>query len=334
MDFYTDTAHTLLASINALRPMPEFVKKAHVIDKGSIPDRLFALPEKRAFSVADPSSVYLSFGYWLFNQNKLEKSASDRVKEKLLKMAAFYEILPDIFNLAKAYTTAKEKIYEKRAESLYGIPEKKAFPLFNRCHINLAQECFPKVERDYNIYERVKIAQAIKNRAEEESIPVTQIIIKYASLPKKDCNESLAMVNLAARALETNRIQNQRFFNKLAHMIPGNLAGNTENMVKLAELIEELDEGNGVKHSLSPIDTIWNCAKKAQDNFIKIGPKEYNVTSLSNLPQTFWQESLGDDFVSQVMSGNGINPQKLIEVLSTLPLPEQNILSMMLDQNV
>jgi hypothetical protein len=341
MDFYNDTGNTQLRIIEQIRPMPDFVKQAAIIDRDSIPSRLFALPEKRAYTIADPASTYLSFGYWMLNNNKLSPSESDRSKTAIVKAAAFFDIGEDIKDFAKRYKIAESHFQKRAEEKNYGLPQEKSFPLHTPVHVRRAIDFFPGHYEKYTMPERVKIASHIMRRADDFNIPVRQtVIIKYAN-NTAGCDPVLMADNIASRSLFVNDMDHKKLFLKLARAAMHS-ANNVPTLMKLATVLEGLDghfDLNGIGLQ-DPFSTVFNVdGKRAfdldQSRAINIAGNNYPVTALKDIPPEVFADALGEDFVkaSSDEAGN-IDTGRMADIIETLPLPDKKTLDLYLRQYI
>jgi hypothetical protein len=332
----------MLKTLADIRPIPDFVKEASIIDKESIPSKFFALPEKRAYSFADPASTYVSFGYWLMNKNGLSGSENQRVKTNLVKAAEFFGITDEILDLARNYQGAKRKFMEKHAEENYGLPKEKAYPLHTPAHVTSAIEHFPEHHTNWEIPERMAIARKIIKKANEFGMPIqAEIIVSYGTA-EPVCRSDRAAANIAARALHIEDLSGQRLFNKLAHSMVGNMV-EQEVLFKLAGVLETLDSHFGLnghygKRLQNPIETVFNVTGKEaaeilQHRPINLAGEEYDLSELARVSLDTWEEMLGKDFVDSITGEAGtVDPNKLVDILPTLPLPEKNIINRYLKQ--
>jgi len=342
MDFYSDTGNTLLASINKLKELPDFVKQAAIVDKDSIPDKFFALPEKRAFPISDPATTYISFGYWLFNQNKMSDMEKNAAKVGLVKAAEFFGISKYILDLAKSYQKNKNHVQCEKIANDYGLPEKKAYPLHTEDHVNMAIDSFPIHHRNYDIAERQQIAKKIMEKASNFNIPVrTQVIVKYATASPMSRTD-LAAVNIAGRAMFTDNLQAQHLYHKLGRALIGNLNGQ-EGLYKVARVLESLDDHFGLNGGQNgfpdAFSTMFNMNEKMAVEAVETVPiniagDAFTLRDLIALPADFYEEALGEDFAQAIIDDSGkVSPGKLASILPTLPMPEKNILVRYLRQH-
>ena len=335
MDFYTDTGQMLFRTICRIKEMPDFVKSASIIDKESIPDRFFALPEKRAFPIADPAGTYLSFGYWLMDGNKLNNEEKERAKESIVKAAMFYGIQDDILDLAKKYKAVKAQLHEKKSSDNYGLPESKTWPLHTPAHVTMAIDHFPDNHKNYTFNERRQIAGGIVKKAEEFGIPIhTEIIVKYAEADPY-CLGEQAAVNIAARALSAPTLDAKILYNKLGHGLLKS-AADQEMLEKLAGVLEALDDHFGIVGQPDIIDTLFNLTEKQAQEIIdtvNIGGTNFPLNDLSMIPLDAWADMLGEDFAQSIQSEDKTADKKKIkDILPTLPKPDMNTLLQELNQ--
>ena len=333
MDFYNND--TLIYILDKIRPIPEFVKQANIADPNTIPANLYALPEKRAFPIYDPASCYLSFGCWMLNKNKLSNKENKRVKETLVKAAAFHRIHDEILSLASDVIDFINKTHEKQASRSYALAKTKEYPLHSPEQVMMAIEEFPHHADNYSIPERQQIATMIVKQAEAFGLPVMQrVIIKYAS-PRQFCRTDQAACEIMGRGLMTQDPIGKALFQKLGSAIIGNMTS-PDIMYKLAGVLEKLDQQYNT--GMDYYNTIFNITgKQALDvkteEVINVNGDLYKLHDLAKVPPDKWEEIFGEDFVNAITGPAGkVEPDRLKEIINTLPLPEKNILNRYLKQ--
>ena len=342
MDFYSDVSKTGLATLNAIKPFPDFVKEAMIVDKNSIPTRLFALPEKRAFPIHDPANTYLSFGYWLLNKDKLSDREQNIAKQNLVKASTFFGVDKEVIGLAKIFSKVKDNIEKKAELSKYALPATREFPLHSQEHVDQAIDLFPKIINQYELPERHFIARAIVKRANDFNIPIHHtIIIKYANIPNNVCREDEAALKIASRSYLTDNLEARNLFTKLAQAMIGNIHDRF-TMFKTASILDSLDNYFGINlpDGMDAVDTIFNISGKQALEMIKkrnlnLAGTPYSLDLLANIPVDFYDSILGDDFGDAIKGEDGrVDPDKLEQVVNTLPLPEKQMLDMHLKQYI
>jgi hypothetical protein len=117
-----------------------------------------------------------------------------------------------------------------------------------------------------------------------------------------------------------------------------------DTLVKLAETIDILDRKLRLRGRYTdviprPEDVIFSCtlSKMASDLERHVSTttgKLYEKDAFSRVPLQELQDLFGSEFVAQVRTPFGrVNPEKMAEVVSTLPRPDANLLDAVLQQN-
>lgn len=336
MDFYTDSGQTVLTLIDKIRPMPEFVKSASIFEPQTIPDNCWAWPEKRAFSIADPASTYLSFGYWLMDQQNVPA----KVKDNIVKSAAFFGIGDEVMDLAKRYADAKRRLDSAKVDSGYALPGK--YPLHTMEHVAQAVEYFPRHYKELPIPERMIVARKIVKEAKSNGVPImSTVIMKYAKA-KPLSRTDRAGANIAIRMQKTADLKEKKLYNKLGQTLAGNVK-DSGMLFKVAGLLERMDKMTGLDRFYGTqikdaFDTVFNMnIKEAQEllNILNINGKNFLLEDLANIPADVYEEAMGEDFLDNVKSQDGLlDINKLKDVINALPAPDKNTLVQYLEQYI
>lgn len=338
MDIYTDPQGVVLTLLNKVKPLPDYVKQASLLESATIPDHLFADVGKRAYPIADPATAYLSYGYFLAQPTGVARP----VVEALMKAAAFYGIGPDVVDLTKRFAAADAALSEKRANATYALPERRAYPLGNATQVALAAEHFPQHYTEYTIPERLTVGRAILKEACAHGInprTLPAVVIKYATIKPIGRSDVLA-ANLMSRGLYCDDPQAIATFRKLANAVLGNVTTDTA-MYKIASVMELLDRQCGLDRLygtklLTPEESVFNMTIKEAEallDMVQLGDQKYPIEQLLEVPMSLYKDALGEDFVEQITdSDDSLNESKLTTQLNALPRPDKQALDHYLRQ--
>jgi len=339
MDIYSDKDSTTLNTIATIKDLPPFVKTAKLLDKSKLDDKFFAYQEKRAFPTYDPASTYTSFAYYCMSNDKLPK----RVKENLVKSAMFFDILDDVRDFAKKYVSVSEGLTKKANEDSYALPEKMAYPISNDEQLNLASERFSENYAEYNLNDRVKIAEFIVKKSAEYNKQIQfPMIIKYAHLRDMTCDPLVAAVKIGELGIA---LPNSEMFAKKAFLQLGSSFVSARPTRKTIALMHGvLDKVAGMtKYAASltdPTDILYNMSVKQASSVLErlnISGNDYDARQITALPKEVFASALGDDVVKELSvegTEGQLDQQKIMEIIPTLPRDEQEILKQFIEQEL
>ena len=112
VDTLSDKGLTQLTQIsNIIHPLPDFVKSASLPSQKEIselPATSFADVSGKRFPVHTKSAAYLSYAYFLKQQNDFDKTAATRIAGRFQQIASFWNMKDEFENM--------EKFFEKKSE--------------------------------------------------------------------------------------------------------------------------------------------------------------------------------------------------------------------------
>jgi hypothetical protein len=344
MDIQNDKLLTKLAEINTVKPVPDFVKEAAVIDNDSIPDRMYASPERRMYSIADPASTYLSSAYFSHYGNNLPAEENRIIAKNLVKAAEFYGIGDTVHDFIKKSAAHKEKRKLAEIGSHYALPAKRAYPIATRDQLVRAIDHFDKHASDLPVPERRCVAQFIVKRANEFGYPMIERHI--VSMANNDaCHFDKAAYLVANRATELEDPRDQAVFVKLARSIMEFAPSDPSHLEKVASVVEKLDNATGLSRQYGrtvahPMQAIFNimqkCASDANGpDMLVLDGASYPMPKVAKLPISFWGEALGDGFAKEVTASDGNGDlAKIKTIVDTLPRNDKQVLRRYLDREL
>jgi hypothetical protein len=180
---------------------------------------------------------------------------------------------------------------------------------------------------------RVKLARNIISKACDYNVEPSYTLMKEAGfgVPNR--------ANLMSEMLERARItKDPEVAYKYAQLNETIATASTEellaNLEKLAEVIDLLDEVNGLKAAynvkiLSPNESIYAMTMKEASDIVNdsvvLGKYTMKISSLAKLdPDTF--NVLGDNFANELSTDGKLDTQKMAMILPTLPAPDKKLL--------
>lgn len=210
------------------------------------------------------------------------------------------------------------------------------YPMFDAHGVKLAAAYFEENKFMYGFPMRQEIARNILKKAEQyDVLDLPDGIRKSAghgvARPDNVINE------LMVRAELCHDVDTALALTKMAEHIAEKgceaLNGTTD---KIAELVEDVDviehwRGRYGKDMTAPEDFLFDMDVKAAEalvnDTIELGGDVLSLSKLAELPDSTFDDVLGDGFAESVKEAGAIDPKKLGEALAARPVEDRNELS-------
>ena len=303
---------TLCAVTKRFPALKEMAKTAELdaSEFTDLPNTAFAWETRRKFPIHNREHTAISLGY-----RKIASAIPAEVDEKLKKAAEVYGVDTTVFDTPEIVKTASEEF----------------FLLGGRFRVTSAEEV-PYAEkallRKYASLSPQDRAEAFVNLgkvAQHFEVPLQPSTQKLAGFTITSTQVMKDWVEARKVAAESLKSSVAGAYEKLARSYDGADAYITDKsvQVKLASLIDELDQQSGVqqyygKSLLDPIQTVFNTDKVATGQ-VMIGSLMLDKDKVAALPLSFWESLLGDDIAKEISTDGEPDIDKLMPILPTLP---------------
>lgn len=254
------------------------------------------------------------------------------IEYNLQKAAEIFGIADDV---AKILTHTEEVKTASDADYGWVRDGERKYPMFDAEGVKLAAAYFEDNKFKYPFPMRNEIAKNILRKAAEFHVTVPDGIRKTAGhgVARRDnvVNELLIRVELC------HDVDTGLALAKMAeHIASGGeevLAGTTE---KIAELVEDTDiienwRGRYGKDMTAPEDFLFDMdikqAEAIVNDVIDIGGDALSLAKLAELPDSVFDDVLGEGFAESVKEAGAIDPKKLGEALAAKSAEDLNELS-------
>lgn len=321
IDIYNDPGHGRLQHLFGQFPkLAVLVKKASVSDDGgSLPSTAFAWPSHRRFPVHTPKMAALSYAY-ASTQEGVPREVLAQIKEAL----DAYQVADDTF------AQAAQKVAD--APDGYIFQEQRLYPARNAAEVKQAEARLLEQVRKFAADTRAEAFARLQEKAREHKVALEPLSLKYAGLTETD--PGILRDQLRARAAATPDEALKEAYGKLASEVSRKARDLRlrPTQVKMAAAIQELDERAGLVAEydlrlLDPIVAVFNMEKIAEPG-VELGGKRIPLSRLAAVDSTTYGDILGPDFLREITTSSGdVDPQKLLEVLDTLPADLKRSLS-------
>ncbi len=315
---------------------------------GSLPRRAYADPVHELYPIHTKAATWVSAAYF-YDDGVFDET----VDVALTKAATFHGILTEIELLKKQ---AKETVayldmavdpaqcaitWEDDNGKLQGV-----CPVRTPAEVKAAAEYLEENQRTMAYEDRQKLASAVLQAAQKHDVhfaSVEQTLLeKIAGVG--NCPAATVASFLRGRAaLVKSRCQDGADeFNKIAALVESVPAycHDSVRLVKLAAAVHDIDEQCGLRIEdgyTPPEDVFFSVTKKAAEDLLDGHCQTptgnvYSVPDFAKVSLDDVRDSFGDDFAKSVSAGDlVVSPEKMAEVIPTLPRPDMELMETILD---
>ncbi len=302
----------------------ERVKTAELNEEQSnLPDSVFAWESERKFPLHTPEHATLSFLY-----SKLGSTPS-HVIEKISEAL-------DIYGIDRSIVT--ENVMKIAAPKNYIFPDKQLYAIETVDDVKVAeQRLLQQVER-LSVEDRASAFSNLYKFATDLNISLSKESQRYIGIVETDTKEVVA--SLEVRAVATRDEPTRQKFIKFAALLESapKIITDRTVQIKIANHVAELDKTAGMsrhygkqKGIADPITTVFNThvTTKISDSMVDLNGTSFPLTQLAGIDPKTYGDILGPDIVKEISTADGGNadPQKLMQLLPTLPNDLKSLLA-------
>lgn len=281
----------------------------------SLPDSSFAWSAERRYPINNREQAVLSIGYY--------KTASAGVPVSVvenLKTAAL------VYGVESLFEQEPKPLAKEAVAPAWLLPDKQRFAIKCAEDISRAEEAIMGRYRELPIAERFEALSNLVKQAEQHGVVVSTSTHKLGGFTMTDPQKMVTWLGARrAAALQGGNEKVAALYAGIAGEYTGVVQeiADRDYQLKLAEAIDVLDQAADLgKHYDTklpdPYATVFNTNKVASD-YISIQGIHIKKATLQALPNTFWEDSLGEDMASRVIEGDTINVEKLSAALPSMP---------------
>lgn len=255
------------------------------------------------------------------------------IEYNLQKAAETFGIADDIAKVLTHTEAVKQASDEDYGWVRDGV---RKYPMFDAHGVKLAASYFEENKFKYGFPMRQEIARNILKKAEQyDVLDLPDGIRKSAGYgvarPDNVINE------LTVRAELCHDVDTALALAKMAeHVAEKGCAALTGTTDKIAELVEDVDvienwRGRYGKDMTAPEDFLFDMDVKAAEalvnDTIELSGDVLSLSKLAELPDSTFDDVLGEGFAESVKEAGAIDPKKLGEALAARPVEDRNELS-------
>jgi hypothetical protein len=319
---------------------PEFVKQASDEARqgaGVMPAQCYADQSGRRFPVHTAAATWLSAAYFLEKSAEFGRDYAAAVGRRLLGMAQYWDILPEVEQLAERIAIEKRAASDELGDDAFALVETMAdgskerlLPLRGPAEVKAAAEWLLTYRDAFPLADRRAIATRVLQKAAEYDARPGDADALDRMAGFGGCALKHAVAAVAERAqLARSAPAVAAGLRKIAAELPG---AEPTYGPKLAEVLDAIDRSTGLARRYTeglarPEDVLFAVTEKVASDY-RDGTVQtstgavYSVEDLSRVDDLGKIAAyLGDDFASEVATRTGlrVDVEKLATVLRTAP---------------
>lgn len=356
LDAAGDVNYQTFDRLSKIYGLPDYVKQANseeTLTPVGLPAGEYADIALRQFPCHTKAACYVSSLFLLEHGDQLSAGKHQRIQQRLLKAAEQFGIAGDV---AAAMRKSQELgQLDKEAslpDSAFAIVlttpdggKDRRYPLRNSAEITKAAHWLMQYRDQLPFPERNKLAVKILDKAAEHSVSLPEeldyALEKQAGRGVYDPAEAVLMIRNRANCRGV-AAPVRMHLEKLAAKIDEQplLAEDPTTTLELATTLDQFDRAHGLTAKYAeglsrPEDVLFKGSLKYAAAFVKeschtITGSIYEQEQFSKLSLAVIRESLGSDLADAVSTGLLVDPEKMAEVASTLPLPDAHLLDQLM----
>ena len=370
-DFYDDRNHQQLYMLEHLYGLPEFVKKAgEDLTPEALAAEVFADARQRKFPCHTKVATWLANAYFQLNRDAYAKDERTLVQGRLTKYAQYWKISGLVESFDKAFNKLASFTPAELPDEQFALvvttdegQKLRKLALHNPLAVKNAGESLYANRYQYPYSWRKTAARRILKAAFDFDTQAAEGV-KLAGAPlgltqftpeAQSYLERAAGFGVAPQLQVAEKVAQRVFMvsghqalrDKLAQVaqtLQGCTQFNPEQLSKLASVIDAYDRDTGLceqyVHGVDlPEEMFFDLLEKEAadilDSRITLTTgNTYPVGLLAQLPLAKVAEVLGAEFSQAVTSSDGLtlDPEKVAEVLPTLPRSDALLLERIIDQ--
>jgi hypothetical protein len=320
VDQFSDPTFRHLFNVFSEHPETEAIIKTASIDEtenNARADSAFAWRERRLFPIDSPEQATLSRMY-------MTKQAG--VPEDVVKTC---DKALEIYGITLNLQEKTASVLEPPTDN-YLLPDKKRFLVQSKEHVKMAEEALGINRFNLSTTERVQASVNLVKQADFLGVAPGVDTIRNAGLVMSDTRVLRDWVD--ARIEATREPVVKEAFEKLSNALAASprLVGDREELVKVANVLEELDNAADIKHLYGiklpdPVQSVFNTDKLA-DELLDVAGRQVPLETMLQIDPEVYRDVFGADLANEFIDGDVIDPEQLKVILPTVPLDLQKVL--------
>lgn len=322
-DQFHDPAHAhLYALLEGQEEVKTFAKHAEldVAKAETLPAGAFAWPSKRMYPVNTPENTVLSVMY----RDKSASAVPPEVDAALSTACEIYGV-NDLLSRARVVGAARhqEKIASVQDDAVWILPGLKRLRVKTASDLQQAETLLLKQYNKLALNDRVEGFVNLVKTARDLGVTLHPLTHRMAGMTVCTAEKTAELIEGRRCAVKDPLFK--QAYSRLggAFRERGGIIRDREELVKAASALATIDSNAGIAHQYGttipdPMLTVFS--EKQAEDVVNLDGSEIPLTTLLGLPVTFWEDLLGPEISAEIAPDGAVDPQKLQEVLPTLPL--------------
>ena len=327
-DQFHDPAHThLYALLEGQEEVRAFAKHAEldVKEAEALPDGSFAWPAKRMYPVNTPENTVLSVMY----REKTAAAVPPEVDAALRTACEIYGV-NDLLTRARQVNTARrEKTASVQDNAVWILPSLKRLRVKTASDLKQAEALLIKQYNKLGLTDRVEGFVNLVKTARDMGVALEPLSHRMAGMTVCTADKTAELIE--GRRCAVKEPLFQEAYSRLggAFRERGGIIRDRDELVKAASALATLDSNAGIDRQYGktiPCPMLTVFSEKQAEDVVNLDGTEIPLATLLGLPATFWEDLLGPEISAEIAPDGAVDPQKLQEVLPTLPLDLRMVL--------
>ena len=353
LDQVQDVTGREIHRLTSLYTPPDFVKSAsHDSICGnaqSLPNNVYADPRYRRYPCHTAAATWMSAAFFAEKQGSYNKNDVQMISERIHNLADQHGIRDQI-------DAVMTKIAADAADSSAGLSDKdfawvwedengtkdRRLPLRNAHEVKAAADYLTQYRDEFIFTDRQQMATRILEKAAEYKVTVDGCVEKQAGHGFCAAKTAARFLRERARVINNKEIAGQ--LRKTAATVEQNSATSRKGLMKLAEVVDNIDRAFGINRQYGPaiprpeevfFGVTEQVVKAAQvDHVPMTSGAIYKLADLAQVKLQDVRDWMGNDLANEVSTGGVlVDREKLAEILPTLPRGDAELFERMLDKS-
>lgn len=356
LDFASDKGCVEFVKLARQYTLPDFVKQADMVMTQNPTDvaiSTFADPLRKQFYCHTKAATWINYLFFLEKKAEFHPKDQGRIQERFNSFIRYWGIEGATKAAEAQWEAAHKTAEDRRPDSEYAMVweaengrKERSYPLTTRMEVKCAAEWLHTYCDRIPFQDRNVIATKILDKTASYGADLgehREFVEKQAGRGVGDPREIATMIDGRALLAKDDALRTK--FAQLAHTVrtQSHLALQPDQLVKLAHTVDMMDRAIGLAGRYTellprPEDVIFSAtftkaAAAVADHVALTTGRVYEKAALCKVSRTDLRELMGDDFLEQVSSLAGIDPEKMASEVATLPRPDAEMLEGLFAEN-
>ncbi len=343
--------------------IPDFVKRADydkVMRPGRQPVTIYADPVNHQFSCHNAASTFLSAMFYHEKRAAFHPKDQARIESRLDHYIDYWAIRGPVDRFLERHGQRVKEAADELPDSAYAYvwvaedgSKERWMRMTTPAEVKQAADALQSIAPRMPFTDRHVVAKRILHKMASfgAALPADQVEFLERQAGRGVCDPKRVSAMLEGRAkMAAFNPTLRAHVQKLAESVRSapSLLLDPGTLVKLAATVYEVDMGLGIRPEgygeavPRPEDVLFEAsftktAAALTERVATTSGTVYTKQALAGLPLSELRAVFGDDFADEVKSGadpeSAIDPEKMAEVVATLPRPEAELLDRLMSEN-